>query len=201
VCCASNHQNNIEIAQGHISLSALDPNRPSLIQQSNLQIPVRVRARCPWPHPSIACAPLRLARLVSPSSLPLADHPSPPISARSRSDLISAVNLWSGGQGHSVPVRLESLLKAPSSFQISICRPCVLCVDPCSFAEKPLTFYFITEIDLILYFEFQNLFISYLLNMNSELNGSNCKIFIRLFSICLNYNLSLYSCINFMSRL
>jgi hypothetical protein len=72
---------------------------------------------------------------------------------------------------------------------------------PCFLAEKPLTFNFITEMGLILYFEFQNLFISYLLHMNSKLGGSNCKMFIRLFSICLNYNLSLYACINCMSRL
>jgi hypothetical protein len=37
--------------------------------------------------------------------------------------------------------------------------------------------------------------------MYSKLSDSNCKMFIRLFSICLNYNLSLSACINFMPRL
>jgi hypothetical protein len=73
--------------------------------------------------------------------------------------------------------------------------------DPWFLAEKPLDFIFITEIGLILYFEFQNLFISYLLCMNSKLGGSNCKMFIKLFSTCLNYCLSLSAFINFMSRL
>jgi hypothetical protein len=50
-------------------------------------------------------------------------------------------------------------------------------------------------------FEFQNLFISYLLHMNSKLSDSNCKMCIRLFCTCLNYNLLLSACIKFRSRL
>jgi hypothetical protein len=34
--------------------------------------------------------------------------------------------------------------------------------------------------------------------MNSKLDGSNCKMFIMLFSICLNYVHSLFSGLNFM---
>jgi hypothetical protein len=37
--------------------------------------------------------------------------------------------------------------------------------------------------------------------MNSKLSDSNCKMFIRLFSICCNYNHSLSACVNFKSRL
>jgi hypothetical protein len=37
--------------------------------------------------------------------------------------------------------------------------------------------------------------------MKSKLGGSNCKMFIMLFSICLNYIQSLFACLNFVARL
>jgi hypothetical protein len=56
-----------------------------------------------------------------------------------------------------------------------------------------MTFKLIAEMGLILYFEFQNLFISYLLHMNSKLGDSNCKMFIRLFSI---YKIIIFHCLH-----
>jgi hypothetical protein len=72
---------------------------------------------------------------------------------------------------------------------------------PLSICSKAPPFYFIAELDLVLYFEFLNLFISYLLHMNSKLSDSNCKLFIRLFSTYLNYDFLLSACVNFMPRL
>jgi hypothetical protein len=37
--------------------------------------------------------------------------------------------------------------------------------------------------------------------MNFKLSDSNCKMFIRLFFTCLNYNILLSACVNFMPRL
>jgi hypothetical protein len=37
--------------------------------------------------------------------------------------------------------------------------------------------------------------------MNSKLRDSNCKMFIRLFSTYLNYNILMFECANFMPRL
>jgi hypothetical protein len=81
-----------------------------------------------------------------------------------------------------IPIHLENLSKAPFTFWKSTYRPCVLRADPWDLVERTLDFNFITEIGLILYFEFQNFLISYHLHMNSKLGGSNCKIFIILFS-------------------
>jgi hypothetical protein len=59
----------------------------------------------------------------------------------------------------------------------------------------------IPDLGLILYSKLQNLFISYILHMNSKLSDSNCKMFIGLFSVQINYDHSLSTHVNFMPRL
>jgi hypothetical protein len=61
-------------------------------------------------------------------------------------------------------------------------------------------FYLITELALISYFKLPNLFISYLFHMNSKFSGSNCKMFIRLFSVQINYVHLWYVHFNFTPR-
>jgi hypothetical protein len=65
----------------------------------------------------------------------------------------------------------------------------------------PLNLGVTTDLGLILYFKPQNLFVSYLLHMNSKLSNSSCKMFIGLFSIQINYDHSLSAYPNFMPRL
>jgi hypothetical protein len=88
--------------------------------------------------------------------------------------------------------------------------PDFIVINPPSlgFARRPLdsykqnpAFLIITDLDLILSFKLQNLFISYLFHMNSKFSDSNCKIFIELFSVQINYDhpQSVHS--NFMPRL
>jgi hypothetical protein len=54
---------------------------------------------------------------------------------------------------------------------------------------------------LVSYFKLQNLFISYLFHMNSKFSGSNCKMFIEIFSVQINYDHSHPVHFNFMPRL
>jgi hypothetical protein len=87
-----------------------------------------------------------------------------------------------------MPVRVVILLRNPSGFRESTHRPLISHVGPCFLINRPLAFLIITELDLVLYFKLQNLFISYLFHMNSKLSDSNCKMFIGIFSIQINYD-------------
>jgi hypothetical protein len=93
------------------------------------------------------------------------------------------------------------LVKKPLGFldinPLSVCFAC----RPLEFCREALDLLFYHRNRPSFVFWIQNLFISYLLHMNSKLGGSNCKMFIKLLFICLNNNISLSTCINFMSRL
>jgi hypothetical protein len=125
----------------------------------------------------------------------------PHIRARLHSNLISAVDLRSDGWADPIPLRAAILLKKPSIFWKTTRRPWFSRAGPCNLAGRPLTFYLITDLGQILYFKLQNLFIWYLLHMNSKMSDSNFKMFIGLFSVQINYDHSLSVHINFMPRL
>jgi hypothetical protein len=100
------------------------------------------------------------------------------VRARARlRDLFLVVDLRSDGRESPIPLRVVKLLKGPPAFYKSTRRPWFSRAGRCILVDIPLTFYLTTDLDLILYFKFQNLFISYLLHMNSKLSDSNCKMF------------------------
>jgi hypothetical protein len=58
-----------------------------------------------------------------------------------------------------------------------------------------------TELDLFSYFKFKNLFISYLFSYELQISDSNCKMFIGIFSVQINYVHTQYVHSNFIPRL
>jgi hypothetical protein len=135
------------------------------------------------------------------SALPLVAEASGPLVSACPQDLISVVHHGSDGWGDPIPLRVVFLLKRPSVSRKTTCRPSFSRIGPCNLADCTLDFFLIIVLDLILYFKLQNLFISYLLHMNSKLSDSNCKLFIGLFSVQINYDHSLSAHSNFMPRL
>jgi hypothetical protein len=71
------------------------------------------------------------------------------ISARSSTDLISSVDLWSNDWERLIPVCLEILLRNSSGFRELTRRPVSLYPSPWFLVEKPLDFILITEICLV----------------------------------------------------
>jgi hypothetical protein len=140
--------------------------------------------RCPEPHlsgvymepspESLSPFPPRPS-LTGKPALSTAEAPGPPVSPCSRSRM--RARAWDGsrpsicdlmGEDASYPFGLQFHKKNHRLPRNRTHCPCVLHANLRVFAEKPLSFCFIAAVDLVLYFEFQNLFISYLLHMNSK---------------------------------
>jgi hypothetical protein len=116
-------------------------------------------------------------------------------------DLNSIVDRGSDGWGDPVPHSRGCFAKEALGF---------VRINPSSlgFACMPLDSYKQTpgllnnhRFGLTLYFKLQNLFISYLFHMNSKLSDSNCKMFIGIFSVQINYVHPQSMHLNFMPRL
>jgi hypothetical protein len=155
-------------------------------------------------RPSHPPNPLARGPDASATRLTLAPPVRSPRSARPRPRslfLIWAIYKRSDGQYSPVPLRMVKLLKKPSVFRESTRRAWVLRAGPWILIKKTPDFLIITVFGLILYFKLQNLFISYLFHMNSKFSYSNCKMFIGIFAVQINYvhPLSVHS--NFMPRL